>query len=653
MRRDIRRFALACYRSYRTYPGRKRVQVETKIKSPKRYDELRGGNPTTLLQGNLFTPESAGPRELAMLCFRIVSMGYADAGILLRYAECALRSLPQLRVKHLALVLQAISKFLATSSTVVGQFGDAEAAAFDAELAHREKLLLKVGELVEAAQPGMAKHFVRALPKDMGMIALSLVTVCDCAYRELDAEQHARLLNATLRTLGLLTEAIGPKLPFCEAPEYAALAKAFCGLPAQHEFAELFLRDLAGEVASLLLEKQDHLEELARGGYIGDDLVEALAALPRELTTIACALSRRVPRHRMWDRLAQCLQLMLSIGSRGDGSFAALDGQTLVLLATSMSRHVDVAFLLEALLERSSEPLRPQWLVTGMALSLRALDDVELAQRMWDALDFAQVPAMDDAAKAQLVHAVLRVPSVSGDQLAVVRSLYRRDASPELLVALYAARHRCGLLEPAAVLESIMGSAESLGVSSLISLLRSVDSSAGISAAGDARSHADGPAACAPQRGCAQLPVYDVKSKLLAVLAEKVNDVRPDKLFPLLLYVIDHHGGCTALVEKLGARVAASAEGYADQQLALLLAKLRGLGVDPDTLFEPSTVERLEEASSEDPRLVDRFVEAEVEAGSADDLRFSEPDEAEVAKLMRAHESHEGPALHSSMRPAG
>ncbi|ORM41557.1 uncharacterized protein BXIN_2604 [Babesia sp. Xinjiang] len=621
----LRRFAVTARRYYRIYPGRKRVQVETKIKSPKRYDELRGGSPKALLQGNLFTPESAGPRELAMLCFRIVSMGYADAGVLLRYATCTLNGLSRLKIKHIALILQAISKFLATNPSVVSKSGETELASFQEEIANREKLLIKVKEIAEAVEPQMFKLFARAVPKDLGMIALSMVTVCECAYHELDAEQHSALLSITERTLKLIAEAMGPKLLFCEAPEYAALAKAFCKLPPKHEFVELFLRDLAEEVSSLLSEKHEQLEEIAQGNHIGDDLLESLLLLPRELTTIACALSRRVHHHRIWERMAQCLEHLLQFDTSDDVSNAGLDGQTLILLATSLNRHVDVGFLLEAMVSRPYDPRKTNWLITGIFIALRTLDDVDLAQRMWDAINFDLVHALDDIAKTQLVHVFIRIPSVTNNQKDTIRSLVQDDASPELLVALYAAGHRCGIEAPETLLNPIMDHVSQLSVNSLIYLLRSVRSD-----------HIASPDATASQ------VQSGMKDRLLKVLSDKIDDIHIDKLYPLLIYMIDNHGGHTAIIEKMVSRVANASAPYEDHHMALLMEKLRDIGIRPDHIFEESLVQRLvgSDAAAEQ-HLIDRFVEVSDADDGTNVIKFCDMDETEVAKLAKANE---GPA---------
>ncbi|CDR97942.1 hypothetical protein, conserved [Babesia bigemina] len=634
MRSLLRRFAFVLRRYYRVYPGRKRIQVETKIKSPKRYDELRGGSPTTLLQGNLFTPESAGPRELAMLCFRIVSMGYADASILLRYAQCAVKQIAQLRIKHIALVLHSISKFLAANATQMGQPSGSEVEAFQAEIANREQLLLTVDELVKAATPNLQKLFARAVPKDLGMIALSLVTVCECAFRELGADHHASLLGTTEQTLKLIATSIGPKLPFCEAPEYAALAKAFCKLPPQLEFAGLFLRDLADEVACLLLEKQEQLEELNRGSYIGDDLLESLMELPKDLTTIACALSRRVHRHRMWKRLAEFVELMLKVNEQGDGSFARLDGQTLILLATSLSRHADVGFLLNALLAQTAAKPRPQWLITGMDIALNALNDVDLGQRLWDSIDFAQVPALDDAAKTQLVHASMRVRNLTEEQKAVVRGLVSGDCSKELLVALYAARHRCGIDRTTQLLDAIMADVDRLGVSSLMTMLRNVEGVRGLPS-GDSQcdvgenhdsEHVDGDSDLIGAQEA-------IKAQLFNALGKKVESVPLSKLYEILLYTIDNHGGRVAVIEKMAVRVGQAAAEYQDHHLATLIERLRGVGINPERVFETSLVERLQKDNGDvDPQLVDSFVEDGMPQDSRAEPKFSELGEFDFGK---------------------
>ncbi|GBE62568.1 hypothetical protein, conserved [Babesia ovata] len=651
----LRSFALVLRRCYRVYPGRKRIQIETKIKSPKRYDELRGGNPTTLLQGNLFTPESAAPRELAMLCFRIVNMGYADAGILLRYAQCALKQLSQLRIKHIALVLHSISKFIATSAIQTGQPSGEEVEAFQAEIANREKLLLTVDELVKAAAPDMQKLFARAVPKDLGMIALSLVTVCECAFRELGADQHASLLSTTEQTLKLIATSIGPKLPFCEAPEYAALAKAFCKLPPQLEFAGVFLRDLAEEIASLLLEKHDHLEELNRGSYIGDDLLESLMELPKDLTTIACALSRRVHRHRMWKRLAEFVELMLKVNEQGDGSFARLDGQTLILLATSLSRHADVGFLLNALLAQTTEKPKPQWLITGMDIAINALNDVDLGQRLWDGIDFAQVPALDDAAKTQLVHASIRVRNLTEDQAAVIRGLASGDCSKELLVALYAARHRCGIDEPKQLLDAIMAGVDRLSVSSIMVMLHNVEGVDRLSS-GDSQSAVDendhNMEGIQGERDMINAQ-ETIKAQLFSSLSKKIESVPLNKLYEILLYTIDNHGGRVSVIEKMAARVARAAAEYQDHHLATLIERLHRIGINPERVFEASLVERFQNENGDmDAQIVDRFVEDDMPPDSQNELKFSEPDDLDVGKWLHVDEKRSARELVSGIRMA-
>ncbi|GFE55220.1 hypothetical protein BaOVIS_026240 [Babesia ovis] len=643
----LSRFAAAQRRFYRIYPGRRRLQVETKIKSPKRYDELRGGNPTALLQGNLFTPESAGPRELAMLCFRIVGMGYADTHVLLRYASCTLQQLKHLRIKHIALILQAISKFLATNPSVLGKSDCSDTASFQEDIANREKLLLKVGEIAEAAEPQMPKLFARALPKDLGMIALSMVTVCECAYRELDVQQHSRLLAISERTMKLVADAMGPKLLFCEAHEYAALARAYSKLPPNHEFVELFLRDLADEVSSLLVEKQEQLEELVRGNFIGEDLLESIMALPKDMTTIACALSRRVHHHRIWDTMTECLKLILKLDINEDGSFGGLDGQTLMLLATSLSRHVNIGFLLEAMISRPEDPRKTTWIVTGISLALRCMDDLELAQRMWDTLDFEKVLSLDDSVKTQLVHASIRIPHVNTSQMETIRSLSNGAASPELLVALYAARERCGLETSAKLLDTIMANIDDVSVSSLIILLRSVGSG---NASTPTEREEKYRVECSMEISGLNA---NIKDMLINALSDRVGDVHLEKLYPLLIYTIDNHGGRTDLIAKMASRIANAAGSYQDHHLAILVEKLRQIGINPDNIFGNAVMGRLQSATTADEHpVIDHFVNAHEPVDIAD-IKFCDTDDAEVSKLAMAHNSHEGLAPCSRVNMVG
>lgn len=611
MRSGIWRFTLNACRFYRRYPGRKRVQVEAKIKSPKRYDELRGANPAILLQGNLFTPESAGPRELSMLCFKMVNLGYADSSILLRYVQCTLQMLPKLRIKHIALVMQSVSKYVAMNPAVLAAPSDTDDTSFETELANREKLLLKVKELVEAVTPNMFKLFARAAPKDLGMVALSMVTICECALKELDIAQSSDLLKATEHTLKQIAESIGPKLPFCELQEYAALAKAFCRLPPHVEYADMFLRDLATEISCLLNEKNEQLTDLVNGIYIGDDLVEDLQSLPKELTTIACTISKRVKHHNIWQRMVKSVELMLALGTRDSELFCTLDGQTLVLLATALSRHADVSFILEAMLESESS-LKPPWIVTAIALSLRSLADVSLAQRMWDALDFSQVAGLDDAAKTQLVYASTKIPKVTDDQINALRSFNDKDSSPELLVALYVARHRCRLEADNGLIDSVIYSVDKIGAGSLITLLRS-----------------------AGER-------YDLTNLLLKTLNDKLDEVHIDKLYPLVIYIIDNHGGCTEMIKSMVSRIAAATPSHQYHSLVFLVNKLREIGFDPSSVLHKDLILLIQNAVEGDDgaEVLDHFVETGKDDKPNNELELCERDEDEIAELFRANKVH-------------
>ncbi|EDO08720.1 hypothetical protein BBOV_III011680 [Babesia bovis T2Bo] len=619
------RFSQTVRRYYRIYPGRKRVQIETKIKNPNRYDELRGGNPATLLQGNMFTPESAAPRELSMLCFRIVGMGYADSHVLLRYANCTLNLLKQMRIKHIALVLQGISKFLATNSSVIGKSDGTDNSSFEEDISNREKLLLKVGEIMDALEPRMYNLFVRAMPKDLGMIALSMVTVCECAYRELDATQHSYLVSITERTLKLVAEALGSRLCFCEIQEYACLAKAYAKLPPHHEFVELFLRDLAEEISCLFSEKQDYLEELIKGNYFDDDALDSILSLPKDMTTIACSLSRRVTHSRMWERIGKCVKLMLEMDGNNDGSFGGLDGQTLMLLATSLSRHIDVSFLLEAMMLRPDDNKKPLWIVTGISIAILSLHNVELAQRLWNALDFDKLSSLDDDVKVHLVHLSNRIPKVTDTQIEVIHSFADTASSPDLLVALYASRHRCGLTSPQVYLDSVISDIDSLSVKSLLCLLRTLGHGATPNLPDRHRSDA-----------CLDTTVRD---RVLDSLSTRVDEIRLDRVIPLLVYIVDHHGGRTQLIEKLAYRISNNVASLPEHQVALVIEKLGQIGIRAEQIFDVTYVRRLKEKHRSAYLDDDSEFEVGASENTPEDVHFCDVDDAEVDKLSQAYKT--------------
>lgn len=588
--------------------------METKIKSPKRYDELRSDNPTVLLQGNMFTPESAGPRELSMLCFKVVNMGYADAGILLRYVQCSINILPKMRIKHIALVLQSVSKYVAKNAAVLTRAGD---TSFEQEIENREKLLMKVLELIELLTKDMFKLFARAVPKDLGMVSLSMVTICEHSIKELDITKHSYILNATESTLRHVAEIIGPKLPFCELQEYAALAKAFCKMPPQVEYADLFLRDLANEISCLLNEKNDYMKDLLNGTYVGDDILEELPSMPRELTTIACTMSRRVKHHSMWRRMSESIELMIKLGNRESELFSTLDGQTLVLLATSLSRHADVSFLLETLLENTAEPLKPEWSIICIGLALNSLDDMDMAKRMWDTLDFSKLSNLNDTSKAHLLLAAMRIPSITEEQMSVLRSFGNNECSPELLVSLYACRHKLGAEWSNEVVKSIMESLNKLNPANLVTLLKNADEKHGL------------------------------KAPVLSALYDKIGDLHIDKLHHLILYIIEHHAEHTELIEKLLSRISEVFPTGDTNSMLLLLKRLEEAKIDPTRFFSKASIDAVRHNNKDDtashdchPDNLDSEGLGEEGVISGVGLKLSEQDDTEIAKLSRALRAH-------------
>ncbi|KAI4834929.1 heptatricopeptide repeat-containing protein [Plasmodium brasilianum] len=194
----IFRFMKNKRRGLKEQPRKKPIDIEKKIKNPKKYEEKMHFD--TLSKGELYLPESCKAKKLAMLCNRLYYFNINDEELLDRYAERAVVIVNSMNTKEMSLVLNTMRKFN-----------------------HKNEKLLEA----------FAKHIPRKLhkgvPQDISLI--------------LNAYAHFNFIDNNL--FSRICEEIPHKIPYFEHSHISSVINAFYKLKIKDK---IIIADMVDEI---------------------------------------------------------------------------------------------------------------------------------------------------------------------------------------------------------------------------------------------------------------------------------------------------------------------------------------------------------------------------------------------------------------------
>ncbi|UKK00748.2 hypothetical protein MACK_000822 [Theileria orientalis] len=584
-------------RYYRT-KYRKKVTIE--LNKPSIYEDRRTA-PSKLLKANLFTPESAGYRELSMLCFWIVNYGYADYSILTRYVQCAIDNIRKLKIKSIALIFHSVSKYLYDNDITLINSDKIEDS--EIENKNRQALIGRCVQMILNSSSLLPNLFVNAVPKDLGMISLSIMNIYQMFINECNVEivnsliidtnsnektnkntisqpeNLKRISSIVNKLLQRLSQEIIPKMPFCELDEFAAYAKAFSKM--NTDWSNHFMRELSHEISSLLMEKIEDLEMLAKNKFIGEDLIEQLNKLPRDLSTITCSLSKSTTSDtKFWERSSKVTSLLLKMKNRNYG-IRELDITTLTLLCTSMSKHVDVRPIVEEILnvlppetlEPSTKNKNNSGILVGFNTSIRNLKDEALAQKFLKKLDAKELIHMNTKLVSQFIVNFARSGLTENTEVRDgIISLLDNVLEEQMLGSIYIARKALNIptdkvLELFTRLSASLNSVDSITLVSI--LMTSMD--------------------VVPTSGNSRTNICDeIKSmcnQVIQVLSDKVDQIPLKMILPLLSLVLNDFGGNIKFISKLCKKIDEHFNDFDIMEIVSLTNEMSAMGLNVNKLF--------------------------------------------------------------------
>nr|PVC53978.1 hypothetical protein MACL_00003386 [Theileria orientalis] len=586
------------HRYYRT-KYRKKVSIE--LNKPSIYEDRRTA-PSKLLKANLFTPESAGYRELSMLCFWIVNYGYADYSILTRYVQCATDNIRKLKIKSIALIFHAVSKYLYDNDITLVESDKIEDP--ETENKNRQMLIGRCVQMIVNASQLMPNLFVNAVPKDLGMISLSIINIYQMFMNECNVEtvnsisidtnssekadkntksqsENIKRINSIVnKLLQRLSQEIIPKLPFCELDEFAAYAKAFSKV--NTDWSSHFMRELSHETSSLLMDKIEDLEMLARNKFVGEDLIEQLNKLPRDLATITCTLSKsNTSDTKFWERSGKVTSLLLKMKNKGYG-IRELDITTLTLLCTSMSRHVDVRPIVEEMLsvlpstklESTVKNEVNSGILVGFSTSIRNLKDEVLAEKFLKKLNTKELINMNTRLVSQFIVTFGRSGLTGNTEVRDgIISLLDNELEGQMLTSIYISRKALNVPVNRVIelCKRLSASLNDVETTTLVSILMSsID---------------------LVQTGCHSGTnnicdeVRSMCNQVIEVLSSRVDQIPLKMTLPLLSLVLNAFGGSTVLISRLCKKIDENFNDFDIVEMVSLTNEISSMGLNVNKLF--------------------------------------------------------------------
>ncbi|BAM39495.1 conserved hypothetical protein [Theileria orientalis strain Shintoku] len=621
------------HRYYRT-KYRKKVSIE--LNKPSIYEDRRTA-PSKLLKANLFTPESAGYRELSMLCFWIVNYGYADYSILTRYVQCATDNIRKLKIKSIALIFHAVSKYLYDNDITLVESDKIEDP--ETENKNRQMLIGRCVQMIVNASQLMPNLFVNAVPKDLGMISLSIINIYQMFMNESDkntksqSENIKRINSIVNKLLQRLSQEIIPKLPFCELDEFAAYAKAFSKV--NTDWSSHFMRELSHETSSLLMDKIEDLEMLARNKFVGEDLIEQLNKLPRDLATITCTLSKsNTSDTKFWERSGKVTSLLLKMKNKGYG-IRELDITTLTLLCTSMSRHVDVRPIVEEMLsvlpstklESTVKNEVNSGILVGFSTSIRNLKDEVLAEKFLKKLNTKELINMNTRLVSQFIVTFGRSGLTGNTEVRDgIISLLDNELEGQMLTSIYISRKALNVPVNRVIelCKRLSASLNDVETTTLVSILMSsID---------------------LVQTGCHSGTnnicdeVRSMCNQVIEVLSSRVDQIPLKMTLPLLSLVLNAFGGSTVLISRLCKKIDENFNDFDIVEMVSLTNEISSMGLNVNKLFSKNIMKIRGSVRVE---LGDDYIMSEKSNIDRDTVRtdtkidFAERDETETAVIAK------------------
>ncbi|XP_953777.1 uncharacterized protein TA16760 [Theileria annulata] len=617
--------------SKRFYRTKHRKKVSVELNKPSLYDPKRT-TPSKLLKANLFTPESAGPRELSMLCFWIVNYGYADYSILSRYVQCAIDNIKKLKIKSLALIFHSTSKFIynntisfieSNQQNIESKESNDETNTGIDEFVQREQLIKKCMKLIIDASPILPNLFVNAVPKDLGMISLSIINIYESFLNECDSNVDSGTDELDLKSISLkvnkllhrLSDEIIPKLPFCEIDEFAAFSKSFSKI--NTDWSRHFMRELSLEISSLLMEKIEDLELLMQNKYIGEDLIEELNRFPKELSTVTCALSRlKINEKRFWERSQTLIFLLIKLKNK-DFGIKEIDTTTLTLLSTSMCNYSNVSDVVMELLRVCNESHQPSVLV-GFNTSVRVLKDDSLASKFLELVDMDQVMELDPKLVSQFILNCCKSTCDRTKIIDKISSIPLDQLHNELLCTVYICNKQLNINPETKVdlCNRIYLNADSLETNLLVTIslssIQSIDEEC----------------------------VKNLCKKVLDILYNRIEEIPSTVIPSLLSLVLNHFPGNLNIIKRFCKKIDTSDFNIDD--LSHIFTKIQSMGLNINKLFTKNFV-KIKEINdvqhdySFDPVQSDSY-DNNLELtpyNESFDIKFTECDEDEIMKISK------------------
>ncbi|EKX74178.1 conserved hypothetical protein [Theileria equi strain WA] len=717
---NVNRHLLTCTRSFSKPRHRKKLSIYPN-KSDIRGDVRKA--PAKLLKGNLFTPESAGSRELSMLCYWIVNYGYADSSILTRYVECAINSVDKLNIKNLALILHSVSKYVYTYPTIqmnirnkpsidnvsehkggnlvnhdsgsIEKFVDASGSDMDTviqgihsdadmnkyskkatktsdELSDYNRLILKSMEFIEKMCRSLPRLLPRGSPKDLGMIALSVSNLYDVYLRDVDDsikviksdgtsesltdDKNIKYASANLEGKGNhakdeppyakqlwkivknilrgLSEEILPKLSFCEVEELAALAKAFTKYP-ELDFCSYFMKELALETSTVLLEKCEQMNDLLRNVYIGDDLVKNLHKLPRELTTIVCSMKKlNIKEKIFYERALNTVNFLIMLkkmdktitGSKPrygntDGYSITdgmdkylpnssehfgyresieslrntLDAKTLALLSTALVSYGSVTSILEHICETANDSdLQP--LATSFAIAANSLE-IDLAKELLSKIDASDISQINPEALPKFIRGLHKIPSLDDNYIENIKKLIVEGCNTDVMTSVYihSDKFRMGKTEIVQLATKISSEVENMSLYTVIHLFYKITN-----VLSDSDSYEDNllfkinsdttnlsqNEVNGDLRYIYTSSVLILKGPVLSTLNKRYMEVPVEHMIPVLKYTIGYHGDAYTLILNLCKRLSKEVHLFPSTDILDIYHELKNKGFNSKRAFK-------------------------------------------------------------------
>uniref|UniRef100_A0A3B0MLD5 Uncharacterized protein n=1 Tax=Theileria annulata TaxID=5874 RepID=A0A3B0MLD5_THEAN len=613
--------------SKRFYRTKHRKMVSIELNKPSLYDPKRTA-PSKLLKANLFTPESAGPRELSMLCFWIVNYGYADYSILSRYVQCAIDNIKKLKIKSLALIFHSTSKFIYNNTISFIESNQQNIESNDVtntgldEFAQREHLIKKCMKLIVEVSPILPNLFVNAVPKDLGMISLSIINIYESFLNECDSNVDSGTDELDLKSISLkvnkllhrLSDEIIPKLPFCEIDEFAAFSKSFSKI--NTDWSRHFMRELSLEISSLLMEKIEDLELLMQNKYIGEDLIEELNRFPKELSTVTCALSRlKINEKRFCERSQTLISLLIKLKNK-DFGIKEIDITTLTLLCTSMCNYSNVSDVVMELLRVCNESHQPSVLV-GFNTSVRVLKDDSLASKFLELVDMDQVMELDSKLVSQFILNCCKSTCDCTKIIDKIASIPLDQLDNELLCTVYICNKRLNINpDKVDLCNRIYLNADSLETNLLVNIalssIQSIDEES----------------------------IKILFKKVLDILYNRIEEIPPTVIPSLLSLVLTHFPGDLNVIKRFCKKIDSS--DFNVDNLSHIFSQIQSMGLNINKLFTKNFV-KIKEINdvqhdySFDPVQSDSY-DNNLEltpSNESFDIKFNECDEDEIMKISK------------------